>query len=384
MTRLPAGTQLRLLDRDDGDALLDLHRCCPLEGQVAFRFDRGPEFFRWADLAFDRWTYAGVVSDSRLVASGGFFLRTGIDGTGSDRSTICYLGDLRVHPSWRGHRLGERILGALAEHIPPEVTTAYAFVKEGNTAAEYLLAGTGQRGWTAARPLGCTTVSLLPALPPRRRGTCLVRPVGPDDLAEVGAFLAGAAGGRLLAPRITTAWLVRWWRLGGRQDPDSRTWLVAERDGRLVGALLLVDATSLKRTVLIDRTPGMRLLSGVHAVLSAQRGGPPLPGPGGALRARAAVAWAAVDDDPGIARELLAAAAATPGCRRQHLLQVALPDGDPLLAAVRGVVRQRFRGRLIVWTRDRTTGTPGALDRDGDGTGAAVETRRPWIDPVSL
>jgi hypothetical protein len=139
-------------------------------------------------------------------------------------------------------------------------------------------------------------------------------------------------------------------KLGGPSWPRLAVgdFLVADRDGCLVGMAGLWDQTAFQRLRIAGYSPPLSLLRPLWNAGTLVRGGVPLPRPGDSLPLRKATAIACEDDDPQILRALLAHALRD---NAGKLLLVGLSAADPLVAALQGLRGRQDRGRhfLVGW-----------------------------------
>ncbi len=346
---------IRPLGPSAGPALLALDRACPIEADFVFRFEREPDFFLWPRMIFDGFQYAGIYSGDELVGYCLVALRRA--WAGQDWGPTFYAGDARVLPAFRGRRLTDRAIGWFAEH-PPEADVGCFIVKEGNRSARKLVEGSHARGYTVRR-LCRFEVLNVPLLGRRRRLPPVIRSAEPGDVAEIAALAQRAHRGRPLAPMVDEASLVRDWLA-----PEAgRTFaLVAQRGGRIRGAALFRDLGPARRTVVLRYPPrawGLRVAYGAAAALTGASG---LPRAGTPLRALTTTLLAVDDDDPAIARALLSGGIALGVGRGYHLLHAGFAEGDPLRAAARLALAQRFGSELFLVARaGHTVDAPPAL-----------------------
>lgn len=147
----------------DNDGLLSLAAMTPMSGEISIRSDRYPNFFRLLDrrgrshvlVAEDNRKIVGCVSATRVPVH--------VDGK---TESVHYLGDLKVHPDYRGTGLAVRLLASMHRHFLAEdadlvvCTAAY-----GNK--DVLPFFDGRAGLPKAVPLGIFKVCQI--LPSRRR-----------------------------------------------------------------------------------------------------------------------------------------------------------------------------------------------------------------------
>jgi hypothetical protein len=357
---MDADAEIRLLDGASAEPMLAINRACPVVADFTFYFDRAPDFFAWPEQVFQGYQYAGVFRDAGLVGYCMLGYRSGRIGASSGR--YFYVGDARVLPSARGHRLAERAALALEPLVPPDVRLGVALVKKGNRPADRIVRTALPDDFVVQRLCGFEAVSIPLLFPLRGRAGCAVRPATMEDAPAVVALMRRAHGDRLLAPRVDEQELRRVWRTPGREPERYR---VAERDGRIVGVVGFWDMDPLRRTRVIrysGRGAWLRRLYGLAARIRSVRAAP-LPLAGEAFRALTAVDVAIEGNDPDILSDILAVAVADHRDQAYHLLHVGFAGDDPLREAVRSPLVQRFHSDLYLLVRrgDADRLAPGPL-----------------------
>lgn len=224
---------IRFGQPSDNTALLELASLTPMAGRISFRTDRQPDFFR---LLKNRGTFVLLVAewDGKLVGSvSASEMKVFVDGL---PASCHYIGDLKVHPDYRGKGVALAMAKALslelgkmgADHL-------LSAVLAGNHAPGRFL--TENPWWPVPRPTGSFLVrQMLPK--PTRKSTnpFTVQESEWDDavVSLLNAFMKQFRFGKVFT----------------RQQP-SRV-LTATLDGRLVAALALVDVETSKQDVVTN------------------------------------------------------------------------------------------------------------------------------------
>lgn len=343
----------------DVDELRRIDRACTIESEIAMRFDRGDDFFAWANLCFERHVYLGISAGGELV---GFALVGLFTGQVLGEPTPCtYVGDVRVAPEWRGQgALGAMIRESTAS-VWPEAPLGLGVTKSGNRAGEGVASAFFRQSGVFAAPPVPLEVDVLPTfLRPRPPGGIDTRPARREDAPLVADLLWRHLAGRSFAP-LPTADDVE--ALFARPGLEPASWVVAERRGRAVGVLGAWDLTPLRGTVVTRYSAAARLLRGLHRLARlAWRRMPPLPELGETLRVL--VTTHVTADEPVVLRAMLVEALRRGHEAGHHAVTVGFVGHDPLAPAVRGLLRLPVRSRLHRFGRGRRPPT-------GD---------RPWFD----
>jgi hypothetical protein len=364
MTAEPEVT-FRPLGRDDGAAMLQINRACPIVADFTVCFERGPDFFRWPDLIYETYRYLGIERGGRLV---GYCMAGVTEGwTGRGFGRYCYAGDARVLPEVRGKRLAEKALRQVATLLPSDVEIGFGLVKEGNLPAERTAEAARSEVFESGRLGALEVMNLVLLLPVRGAGSAKVRRARAEDIEPMASVLERAWRGRLFAPRASAEGLERdAARLPGL---GIDRYYVAERGGRMVGVLGAWDMGPFHRTTVLRYSlagAAMRAAYGLAARFV--RGAAPLPARGESFRSLTITRVGVLDGDPAVLRDLLAAAINDHLRQGYHMAHVGFVAGDRSIAATRGWMRQRFRSSLF-WVAGRggTTPTP------REGTDAYVD-----------
>lgn len=303
-----------------------------MPGLPRLSYRREPDF--WASLAVQgRGAQAFVCRrEGSIVAMGYRTLRACyVDGVSA---TLGYLGGLRVEPGSRGGWVlarGYRFLKRL--HRDGRARAYLSTVMIGNREAERSLTG-GRAGLPTYRPWGRFRVH---ALAPRRHR-------GPGAAAGVECRAGTLVGAKAIFQFVEREGPKRQffqrWRERDLGTPLTRglgldDFLVAVRDGRVLGTLALWDQVRFRQLWVESYSPGVGAWRGpVNAGLGLL-GLPHLPRPGAAMDAVHAACVLVLDDDPSVLSVLLDAALDRLAREGRHSLLIGLHESDPLGAALR-------------------------------------------------
>lgn len=336
-----AGLTVRRAETDDHAALEALFRATAMGSQVRIAVQRDPDYFAGASVqAAEPCVWASFEASGRAVGllSAGK-RRVWVEGEWEMR----YLCDLRIHSDWqrstllsRGYRLLKREVFATGEW-------AQTLVLEDNVRATELL--TSRRaGLPEYRPAGVYRTWLLPAQDVSSEPGIHVRRASADDLAEMQRLYDEAMKRRSFGEMLTLSGFGE----GRWHGMSLEDFLVAEREGRVIGTLGLWDQSSFQRLVIAGYSQAVSMLRPIWNGWAALSNNVPLPSPGAVVAMRKATAIACEDDDPAILRALLAKALKE---RDARLTLVGMSEADPLVPAMEGLHGRRDRGRhyLVGW-----------------------------------
>ena len=220
---------------------------------------------------------------------------------------------------------------------------AQTLVLEDNVHAIELL--TSRRaGLPEYRPAGIYRTWLLPAQDADCERDITVRRATAEDLGGMQGLYDEAMKRRSFGEMLNLLGLGegRWHGL------NLGDFLVAERQGRLIGMLGLWDQSAFQRLCIAGYSRGVAMLRPLWNAWAGIRGDVPLPPAGSIVSMRKATAIACEDDNPAILRALLGEALAI---RDGKLTLVGMSAADPLVPAMDGLRGRRDRGRhfLVGW-----------------------------------
>ncbi|MBX3468861.1 MAG: hypothetical protein KF878_18480 [Planctomycetes bacterium] len=363
-----------LATREDEPRLRQLLRAAPMEGDIRLAMEREPDFFLGLTIegdvsqvlvCRDRPTGAVISMGTRSVRDG--FL----DGA---PARVGYLGQLRTDPAHRGGKAilvrGYADLRRAHDEDPRRPALYTTAIFEGNAPARRILER-GLKGLPTYALRGRFVSLVYP--PGRRRGRppagVTVRQGDPGLLEPVAACLQRSARRYQFAPCWTAADLASPERARGLRPED---FVVALRGGEVVGCAAVWDQRAYKQTRVTGYSRRMAWARPVANLLAPLLGTPRLPRAGAALRDAFLSHLAVDDDDPAVARALLAAALR--GARGKHdLVTLALDPTGPLFEVARAFPHRPYPSVLyaVHW-------------EDGAAAVAALDDRPAWIEAALL
>jgi hypothetical protein len=365
---------------DDAD-MRRLLAASPVPGSVALTYEREPDYFLGCG-TMGPFYQVGVcrhVPDGQLAglscrATRPMFVNGQIEEVG-------YLGQLRIAPEHQGRGVLSGAFRTLRKwHTDGRVAGYITTIIADNHVAEGVLVQRPRRHFPAYRPLAQVySLALALARRPwlRRRGhtpeTAGVRISRGSDalLGEIVAFLNRCGAARQFFPAYSEA--------DFRDSPltldfDARDFVLARRDGAIVGVLGLWDQSRYKQTVVHDYRPTLRMLRPAYNLAAGLLGAQALPQPGEHLRYAYASFCCVDDDDPAVFAVLLWQVYQMAAARGYAYLLLGLTDADPLLAVARRYPHLSYESRL--YTVDWPDDPPGLYDR--------LDGRIPYIELAAL
>ena len=341
MTTVAVGRSIEIRDArpDDNAALIDLTAACVMEGSMALRVDRSPDFFALNRLEGDAWR-AGVAlnSDERII---GCVAVAGRDAyvNGSMRR-VCYASDLKVHPSARGSGAADlltRYAQSASSDFAGETAPCVLTVLSGNRAMQHR--ARGPRGTAVLSRFASLAVQAIPLLWERRERVAgvSVRPARGTDMDAMTALWSRLASARQLAATVDAEAMTRW--IAAAPGLTIGDYLVAaDSCGRLTGFMGVWDQSSFKQLRVVRYSTRMGIARHAINAAAALVGGQALPRLGEALPVLATVHVCA--ESPHVLRALLLQAYRRWRGRGYACLTIGLDATDPLLSATKGLLGQ--------------------------------------------
>jgi hypothetical protein len=331
---------VRLATPEDNAALIDLAAACPMEGDVALRIDRAPDFFALNRLEGDRWTVAVVdgPEGAPIACVAAAERRAWLHGR---PATIVYAGDLKVHPDFRNVRTAdalERFVADVARDTAGDSTPILLAVLAGNTAMERRAAG--PRGLPRLHRFATLASYAIPLLWRRRavdKSELRVDRATEGDLEEMADLWYHIAPSRQYAAAFDADALRRWIeRAPGLCIYDYL--LARDRRRRLVGFVGLWDQRQMKTLRVLRYSPALSVLRGVVSALAPFLGATPPPAIGQPLHYASTVHLCVPTDRPDVLRALVLAAYDRLHGTGPVFMNVALDAREPIASALRGLL----------------------------------------------
>lgn len=325
----------------DNPALIRLAAACTMNGDVAMRVDRAPDFFALNRLEGER-SRVGVVTRDDGDVVGCVAMAKRLAYVNGVVRPIGYASDLKVHPGARRSGAADLLTryatDAAAQFCGPSapvVTTILA----GNSAMEHR--ARGPRGTVVLSRFATLHVYAIPLLWERRERVsgCVVRGATPHDLDAMAAAWRDYAPTRQFADVAPgdVASLDQWIaRAPGLSISD---YLVAhDSTGRVRGFIGVWDQMSFKQLRVVSYSRRLALARRAINTVARLIGAAPLPPAGAELPALATIHACA--QDPLALRALLLEAYRRARGRQYAFITIGLDANDPMRVALRGLLAQ--------------------------------------------
>jgi predicted N-acetyltransferase YhbS len=338
----------------DNEGLLALTRATPMGGRIALRIDREPDFFALLCARGEAVVYVATHDEEVIGCLSAAIHSAYVRGT---LEKMAHVGDMKVHPNFRGRRVTLRLIAALQAHLKSEgVDVCFSLVADGNKPV--MTIAEGKHGTPAQVQLGRFFVEELIPLPLRRKSRRYqIEPACEQDLPEIAAILDGRSRKMNFAPPVRTNDLLR---LIERPGPEAfRSMLVAREAGKVVATLTVEDTRTLRQNVLIGLPTSLRIAIAVLRVLVFPIPRLSVPHIGSQLLMLYVRFMGCIEGSEEALRPMIAEARALAYSHRFTFLSVGLHERDPLRFVVEGIPRFTFTSRSMATsaiTPDRVKG----------------------------
>jgi len=326
----------------DNEALLALTRSTPMGGRIALRIDREPDFFALLRARGKAVVYVATHSQAVIGCLSAAIHSSYVRGT---LEKIAHVGDMKVHPDYRGRGVTLRLIAELQTHLQTEgVDVCFSLVADGNKPV--MTIAEGKHGTPAQVQLGRFFVEELIPSPFRRKSrSYVIEPACEQDLPEIAKILDGLSRTRNFAPPICPDDLRKLIEQAGRGS--FRSMLVARESGKVVATLTVEDTRTLRQNVLIGLPASLRIAVAVLRVLTLPIPGLSVPHVGSQLSMLYVRFMGCVEGCEEALRPLIAEARVLAYRHRFTFLSLGLHERDPLRFVVEGIPRFTFTSRSM-------------------------------------
>jgi ribosomal protein S18 acetylase RimI-like enzyme len=352
------GIEIREAVASDNEALLELTRLTPMEGTIALRIDRDPDFFALPRARGEAVVFVATYGE-RVVGCMSAAIHAAYIGGVLEK--IAHATDLKVHPEFNGRRLGVRLIRQTEAYLRGRgVDLTFSLVADGNQRVMRL--SHGRHGTPVPVMLGRFFVDQLIASPFRVKSKRYrVEEAGPRDLPEIAEMLDRNSRERSFAPPVSVADLEG--ATAGAVPARFRKMLVVRESGRVIATLTIEDTQNLRQNVPIGLPWSIHLALAVLRLLTLPVPGLRIPRLGEPL-AILYVRWMACAEghEPAL-RVLLSEARVEAFHRRFIFVSVGLHERDPLRSAVAGLPRLTFTSLAMATSLIQPDRVQGLADR---------------------
>jgi ribosomal protein S18 acetylase RimI-like enzyme len=336
------GLAIREATDADNEALLALTRATPMGGRIALRIDREPDFFALLRARGTPVVYVATHGKEVIACLSAAIHTAYVRGT---PERIAHVGDLKVHPRFRGRRVTQRLIAVLKIRLQAErVDVCFSLVADGNTPVLKILEG--RHGAPAEVHLGRFFVEELIPSPFRRKPRkYAIEPACEQDVPAIAAMLDRLNRKRNFAPPIGPNEVREC--MDSRDSKPFRRMLVARSHGEAVATITVQDTRNLRQNVLVGLPTSLRILTAVLRGLTLPVPGFSVPRIGDQLTMLYVRMMGCTEGCEDALRPLIAEARALAYARRFTFLAVGLHERDPLRSVVNGIPRFTFTSRSM-------------------------------------
>jgi S-adenosylmethionine-diacylglycerol 3-amino-3-carboxypropyl transferase len=348
------GITVRIAEPADNDALLALTASCAMRGDIDLCITRSPDFFALNRLEGERWRVAVAESRSGEIIGCIMVAERSTHIHGVTRPSV-YIGDLKVHPRWRGMRVADALSRwahrQAAEYASPASPTLIT-VLAGNRSMEWRTGGRG--GVPPFRQFARIRSFSVPLLWRRRADRTAginVAPATGDDLEEMTGLWSRVAATRQFTAAFDASTMQAW--IEAAPSLDVSDYRVARRrDGRIAGFVAWWDQSAFKQLRVERYSRRLRVARTMINGAAGFVGATALPPAGGALRFRTALHLCVPVDAPDVFRALVLDGYRELRAERYAFANIGLDAADPLCDALHGLHAQPTDINAYVTTAD--------------------------------
>jgi hypothetical protein len=337
--------EFRWATSDDEADIRSLISSVPMPGAIAVRFSREPDYFLGTtimgdscDVLIARHRQDGQLAGIACRAERRAYLN-------GQESSLGYIGQIRVVPSFRGHWLVHLGAELFREASPPGLLY-FGVIASENPRARQLLVGSRPPGNLYTRHIGglTTCAILLRPLPVQSTPGIEVLPGTPETLTEIVKFLRLKGPRRQFFPAYTLEDFTGGSMLRGLKPQDI---MVARRGKVVVGVMAVWDQAAYKQDIVDAYGPTLRRLRPIYNFVARFLRARPLTSPGQAIQLAFASCICIDHDDSAIMRSLISACAKNAYERGKAFLMLGLSDDDPLLTVARRYLHVKYHSDLF-------------------------------------
>jgi GNAT superfamily N-acetyltransferase len=306
-----------------------------MQADISLIVERDPDFFALGRARGTAHTFLAEADGAVIGCLSTWRHSAWRGGTPSD---ICYIGDLRVAPEQRRRGVATQLVSVLDKYLatlPP--APLLLATGAGNSAVARLADTFGVGDEPLAR---FTSWQLLPVMLMKFPAIVDIGAAEARDEAELVGLLDEFYQHRDFSPVFGGGALRQ--LLARSPGAKLSDYLIARSGGRIVAAIGLWDASSVRRTRVVGMPPWLRSLGAVARGASRVVAMPPFPQVGTLLQFRYIRHAAFAEGHMDALRVLLRCAVNQARACGEHFVLYTCADDDPLCAGVTGLPRLSF------------------------------------------
>ncbi|MCJ7432750.1 MAG: hypothetical protein MUO77_04615, partial [Anaerolineales bacterium] len=285
-----------------------------------------------------------------------------------------YVGQIRIAEKYRGLWLLQRGLSYFRDlHADGRTSAYWGVISAENRISRGILVDHRRRRFPSAREIArIYTLGIILRNPkkPHPFGGQIERG-SPEALADIVTFLGEYGAQRQFFPVYSVADFTE-----GEitRDFDIRDFIVARRDGAIVGVLGLWDQSGYKQSIVREYDRSLRMVKPFYNLGARLLGSQPLPNLGEHIHSAYVSFICVANDDANVFAALLRAVYNLAAEGRYAYLMLGLTTADPLLPVARKYPHIDYHSRLYL----------GSWESENDGLGKKLDNRAPYIEIATL
>jgi hypothetical protein len=363
-----------LAQSSDDPALRKLLAETPMPGRITIAFEREPNYFTGCSTMGPFWQTIIIRHTASQEIAGVLCRAVRSHFINGSPQQLGYVGQIRVAEKYRGLWLLHRGLSLFQElHADGRTSAYWGVISAENRISRGILVERRRRNFPPAREIArIYTLGIILRNPKKalpldgeiERGSY-------DTLPEIITFLRKYGPQRQFFPvysvgNFTEGEITR--------DFDIRDFIVARRNGAIVGILGLWDQSGYKQSIVQEYDRSLQLVKPFYNLGARLLGAQPLPNLGEHIHSAYASFICIANDDADVFAALLRAIYNLAAERRYAYLMLGLATVDPLLAVARKYPHINYHSQLYL----------GSWESKNDGLGHKLDSRLPDIEIAML
>lgn len=358
----------------DDPALRKLFSETPMPGRITVAFEREKNYFSGCSTMGPFWQ----IIIARHIASGeiaGVFCRAVrshyING---DPQDLGYVGQIRIAEKYRGMWVLQTGMSYFQDlHADGRAPAYWGVISSENRISRGILVERPRRKFPSAREIaGIYTLGIILGKPMKPQPFDGELEYGSSDtLPEIITFLRKYGKQRQFFPVYSAADFTE-----GEitRDFNVSDFIVARRDGEIVGVLGLWDQSGYKQSIVQEYDRALQWVKPFYNLGARLLGAQPLPNLGEKIHFAYASFICVANDDADVFSALLRAIYNLAAERRYAYLMLGLTTFDPLLAVARKYLHISYHSQVFL----------GSWEIKNDGLRQKLDGRLPYIEIATL